>query len=149
MAADQHTPTLVTDVRYPFVREKVSLRDEDEEGCGSVEVDSWRPGVRYEQYRGSGDGYTETICDGWGVMRLAEISRHKPGKYPERIFYTRQFVDPAGKVFGKPKLRMTTAQNFKVLCAGYRFESDIDVVAGVRVDKHELPSMCELLEESR
>lgn len=55
-----------------------------------------------------------------GLMVLSEVSRHKPGKYLERVFYVRSWVTPEGHPFGKAKLRITTAANFARLCKGYR-----------------------------
>ena len=55
-----------------------------------------------------------------GEMLLSVVSTHKPGKFPERIFYTRQWKDPEGKVFGKGALRVTTIGTFRRLLRGYR-----------------------------
>lgn len=107
----------VIEVPYPFVRETVSLPDDDEEGTGSVEVETWRPGTRQEHV---GMGDVESYADGIGSMQLTVVSEHKPGRFPTRIFFTRRWVDPDGKQFGKPKLRMTTKAAFQRLAAGYR-----------------------------
>lgn len=104
-------------VQYPFVREAYEPPDPDD-----FTVDSWRPGVRFEQY---GDGSDESYADALGKMRLRVIAVVKPGKYPERVFFTRQWEDPDGKQFGKAKLRMTTTQNFRVLLRGYRHEYEM------------------------
>lgn len=107
-------------VAYPFVRCKAEVFD----GEGMATIDSWRPGceARWEDCYGN----SEWFADAMGTMVLTEVSRHKPGKYPERVFYVRQFVDPDGTRFGKTNLRMTTAQRFKTLCAGYSHEYQID-----------------------
>ena len=82
-------------VRYPFIRD---------------EIDAWKPGCQ------AGTGY----ADAEGQMVLTVVSVHKPGKYPERVFYTRSWIDPAGGCFGKRGLRMTTTEAFKRLASGYR-----------------------------
>jgi hypothetical protein len=101
-------------VVFPFVRATREIRDEE----GTATVPTWRPGTAYEAIDNQGNG--ASFADGCGWMHLVEISRHKPGKYPERVFYTREFEDPDGKRFGKRGLRMTTAPAFARLCAGYR-----------------------------
>ena len=102
-------------VPHPFVREKVSLFDED----GPHEALSWRPGIRWEMTsQDGGDAFADAV----GEQLLTVVSRHKPGKFPERIFYTRRWRDPDGKVFGKTKCRVTTVGAFKSLVRGYRHE---------------------------
>lgn len=104
-------------VAYPFARCTVELWDGEN---GTTIFDSWKPGTRPVP---CGPDDSEDVADGMGWMNLQEVSRHKPGKYPERVFYVRTFTDPDGRTFGKTKLRMTTAQNFKRLSTrfGYRF----------------------------
>jgi hypothetical protein len=104
-------------VAYPFARCKVDIHDGE---GGTIQIDSWKPGTR-SVFVYPDD--SEDVADGMGWMNLAEVSRHKPGKYPERVFYVRTFTDPDGRTFGKTHLRMTTAQNFKRLSArfNYRF----------------------------
>lgn len=103
-------------IPYPFVRCKATIFD----GEGPAEIDSWKPGTegRWEDDVGN----SEMFADGMGTMTLTEVSRHKPGKYPERVFYTRKFTTPDGNTFGKGALRVTTAGAFKRLCAGFRHE---------------------------
>lgn len=103
---------------YPFVRESITLDDED----GSQVRESWRPGCvhEFEENRRS------SWAHGVGLMILFVVSKFKPGKYPERVFYTRQWRDPDGKTFGKAKLRITTTTNFRSLCAGYRHDYGCD-----------------------
>lgn len=102
-------------VTFPFVHCTVDLHDGE---GGSMKVDSWRPGTRAVM---SGPESTEDVADGLGTMNLSEVSRHKPGKYPERVFYVRTFTDPDGRTFGKTNLRMTTAQNYRRLCSGHSY----------------------------
>lgn len=104
-------------VAYPFARCKVDIHDGE---GGTTTIDSWKPGTRAVMVY---PDESEDVADGMGWMNLTEVSRHKPGKYPERVFYVRTFTDPDGRTFGKTHLRMTTAQNFKRLSTrfGYRF----------------------------
>lgn len=113
----------VYEVRYPFVRDVYAQWDSDESGSGCVDVPTWKPGVRNE------DVYPDdciAVADGEGLMRLTVISRHRPSeKYRERVFYTREWVDPDGHAFGKKALRMLGAQAFKRIASGFRVEYEI------------------------
>lgn len=107
----------VYEVAYPFVRDTYNCLDYDEDGGGIVNVPTWKPGVRIEP---DGQGDCQNNADALGTMRLTVVSVHKPGRFPARVFYTRAWVNPEGKVFGKTKLRMTTAGAFTILTRGYR-----------------------------
>lgn len=104
---------------YPFILDTAP----DFEGGTMEDVPCWRPGVRGEVVTNTGD--TEEFADGMGQIVLTEVSRHKPGRYPERVFYVRQWIDPDGKRFGKTNLRMTTSAAFARLCKGYRHEFEM------------------------
>lgn len=99
-------------VTFPFVGDVYHGFD----ACGPFDTETWRPGCRSEHVYPDD---CEFVADAEGQMTLTIISIHKPGKYPERIFYTRKFIDPEGKEFGATKLRMTTAIAFKRRAAGY------------------------------
>lgn len=105
----------LSSVAFPFVRCKVDIHDGE---GGATTVDSWRPGTRAVMVYPDD---SEDVADGMGTMNLAEVSRHKPGRYPERVFYVRTFTDPDGRTFGKTHLRMTTAQNYRRLCSGHAY----------------------------
>jgi len=109
----------VFEVPYPFVR--VSVRVRDGEG-GSEKIDSWTPGVTPFD---DGDEY-RLRADGMGQMILRVVSVHKPGKYPERVFFTREWVTPEGKRFGKTGLKMLTKAMFVSRTYGYRYVFEID-----------------------
>lgn len=96
---------------YPFVRDTY-----DDAGDP---IPTWRPGVRYELL--PPDGGEEAVADGVGEMHLRVISTHKPGRYPERVFYLRQWRDPDGRVFGSPSLKIASIHKFRRLTAGYAF----------------------------
>jgi hypothetical protein len=108
-------------VEYPFVMEDYQMFDED----GPFAVKNWRPGVRYENV--DNFGTVDTKIDGKGIMHLTVVDVHKPGKFPTRVFYTRQWEGPDGKRFGKGNLHITTAQHFKRLAGGYRYWDTIDL----------------------
>ncbi len=65
---------------------------------------------------------SERVADGMGEMHLEIIDIHKPGKYPERVFYLRRWVDPGGEIFGKTRLRITTTSAFKRITSGYYYK---------------------------
>lgn len=109
------------EVRYPFVRETVTLFDCDE----GREETGWRPGCDREGIEDGFGGY-DYAADAHGQMLLEVVSTHKPGKFIERVFYIRQWRDPDGKVFGKNKLRVTTVAAFGRLLKGYRHEYECD-----------------------
>ncbi|KDC09721.1 hypothetical protein AZ19_3626 [Bordetella bronchiseptica E012] len=110
-------------VAYPFALEEYSGPKDGEFYDGKT----WRPGIRFE-VRDSGYLYDPdqvAIADGMGQMVLEVVSRHKPGKFPERTFFLRSFVDPNGRAFGKARLRVTTTPAFKRMAAGYRHEFEM------------------------
>lgn len=111
-------PGQVFTVAHPFVREEVSLPPDDPDATGLNLVMSWRPGIRHEQTDQWGS--SDTFAEGIGAQILTVVSVHRPGRYPARIFYTRQWRDPAGKLFGKPNLRIKAVSAFKTLVKGYR-----------------------------
>ncbi len=98
-------------VPYPFIR---GLYYEDDKPPTST----WQPGVWPEMVR---EGEEELVADGVGEMHLHVVSTHKPGRYPERVFYVRQWQDPDGRVFGASVLRIATINKFRRLAAGYAF----------------------------
>ncbi len=106
-------------VKYPFVRTNVTLFDEED----AHDVEEWRPGVDAEQDDG---GYCHYFAEGHGEMLLTIIDIHKPGQFPTRVFYTRKWRDPDGKMFGKNGLRITTKAAFNSLLRGYRHEYEFE-----------------------
>lgn len=112
--------------RYPFSRCKAEVFN----GTRLIEVDSWRPGVEFEPCGPHGEE-SEAIADGIGKMVLTEVSRHKPGKYPERVFYLRRYITPDGVEFGKPALRIAVASKFRRLCSGYAHEFEMRESDGI------------------
>lgn len=111
-------------VRYPFVRCDVTLCGED----GPYETKSWRPGVNIELCGPWGED-TDIVANGEGEMILTVVDVHKPGRFPTRVFYTRQFVSPDGHTFGKRGLRMTTVDAFKRRAAGFKLAYDVEDMA--------------------
>lgn len=107
-------------VRYPFVLEDVELPPDDPEATQMAKVKSWRPGVKWEQ----DDEYSDAAAcaDAFGEMLLTVVDVHKPGRFPTRVFYTRQWKDPNGRVFGKGGLRITTLERFRRISRGYQHQ---------------------------
>lgn len=105
-------------VEYPFCRDKVVLCDEE----GSYTEDTWRPGTR--QMNDNNGEWSEhwTEADAMGKMLLSVVSIHRPGSYPARVFFTRQWEDPDGKVFGRKKLHIKAQSAFNRMLKGYRHE---------------------------
>jgi hypothetical protein len=112
----------VFEVAFPFVLERVELPPDDPEATSMAEVDSWRPGVQWDD---DGRGNSVAAADAIGAMLLTVVSVHRPGKFPTRVFYTRQWRDPTGKMFGKQSLRVTTSQAFKRRIRGYAHEYEL------------------------
>lgn len=117
----------VYEVRYPFVRSTYHELDGDESGFGYVEVPTWKPGIRTE---GGTDNlyreWTRHEADGVGLMRLTVVSRHTPSsRYRERVFFTREWVDPDGRTFGKKQLRVLGAAAFRRIATSFRVEYEI------------------------
>jgi hypothetical protein len=107
---------------YPFVRGTYSTFDED----GEQEVQTWNPGARFEAAGYWGDE-TDVIADGEGFQILTVIDVHKPGKYPERVFYTITWIDPDGREFGKGKLHIATTEKFRRWSRGFKFSYVVDL----------------------
>lgn len=106
---------------YPFIRTTYEARPDD---IDSLPVDrpTWRPGVEHDYV----DEYSSrTFADANGEVEYTVIAVFKPGRFPSRVFYTRTWVDPDGKRFGKQKLHITTVQHFKTLIKGYRHEYEM------------------------
>lgn len=102
------------EVKFPFVVSTYTVWDED----GEHEEPTWKPGCREEFYSPED---TEFVADAEGEMILTVVDVHKPGHYPERVFYTRKWRDPEGNVFGATKLHITTTSTFKRRARGYYY----------------------------
>jgi len=108
----------IIEVGHPFIRDKYSAFD----GEGNYEAIGWRPGTRTEFV--CPDAMVD-VADAVGTQILTVVSIHKPGRFPMRVFYTRQWRDPDGVTFGKGHLRMKTLQAFVALINGYRYPFEI------------------------
>jgi hypothetical protein len=101
-------------VKFPFC-----MAHWEDFSSGELEAkECWRPGVKsipvYDDF--------EDVAEAEGEMVLTVVDIHKPGRFPERVFYTRRWVDPDGNEFGKNKLHITTTPTFKRRAAGYYHE---------------------------
>ena len=105
------------EIRFPFkMGEHHPFPDEDGPPPAAIKV--WQPGWDQEasQY---GEHHW---CEAWGAEIRTIVSIHKPGRYPERVFYVRQWRDPDGKVFGKKSLRILASRDFRRWASGDRYE---------------------------
>ena len=119
-------------VDFPFVRCVAQNHTDDRSKTDDCRFLSWRPGVDLQEIMRYGfGGHPEPddyfVANGMGKMLLTEIDRHQlPGRYATRVFYTRQFQDPDGRVYGKKQLRIITAGGFTTLCDGWRHEFELE-----------------------
>lgn len=98
----------------PFVH--TTFTEWDEGGKGTVL--SWRPGVEWREVYPDN---SEPVAHGIGKVQYTVVSVHKlPRPYPTRVFYTRKFVSPDGRAFGKPRLHVTTKDAFRRRTMAYR-----------------------------
>ncbi len=114
-------------ISHPFVREKYSYAEAE----GYSEATGWRPGVRMEAI--SQDD-AAGFADGIGEQILTVVSIHKPGKFPTRVFFTRKWRDPSGRLFGKSKLHILSQSAFTCLTKGYRHRFKLERPAGQAPD---------------
>ena len=105
---------------YPFVRYVANLLDEDD--GRPYQTEGWRPGCAVE----TDENASSYFAHGTGSMVLDVVATFKPGRFPERVFYTRRWVDPDGREFGKTgKLRIATTGQFRRLLKGYRHPFEV------------------------
>lgn len=110
----------VFEVPYPYVKDTwVEYYGTDE----TDEVPTWKPGVRQEAMRG--DEETYAVADGMGAQVVTVVGIYKPGRYPTRVFYSRQWRDPDGKLFGRAKCRSLIGSAFARLVQGYRYPFEL------------------------
>lgn len=114
-------PGKVFEITYPFTLDAANLMEHD--GLGYVE--SWCPGTRQVTAGPYGES-TENWAEGEGQMILTVVSTHHPGApYRERVFYTRQWRDPDGRIFGDKSLRNKGKSAFMAMTKGFRYHYDI------------------------
>jgi hypothetical protein len=103
-------------IAYPFVRDTfLDVLGEFEDGY-PVERPTWKPGTRSEDI---GPEDAAEFADAIGSATFTVIGAYRPGRFPTRVFFTRQFTDPDGKAFGKGKLHIKTLGQFRRLTSGY------------------------------
>ena len=101
---------------YPFIRTTYQTGDNE---TGPHDEETWAPGTRMEQV---GPELASVVADAVREIVLTVVSTHKPGRYPERVFFTRKWVSPDGRVFGNGALRIAITAQFRRLAAGYRHD---------------------------
>lgn len=104
---------MVFSVCYPFVRDTFSQFD----GEDYVDAPTWKPGIRYEAIGPEDSG---AVADAEGWMKLTVEAVFKPGRFPTRVFYTRAFINPDGKPFGKGGLKICTLEKFRRIALRYQ-----------------------------
>jgi hypothetical protein len=102
-------------IPYPFVRETYS--GFDERVGDYAEIPTWKPGIRNEWITSEETG---TVADALGEAIFTVEAVFKPGRFPTRVFFTRQFINPDGKQFGKGRLHIVTLEKFRRLARGYQ-----------------------------
>lgn len=103
-------------VKFPFIVSSYTGHDSD---GGVYCEETWVPGVKSKPVPPDD---CEAVADAEGEMILTIVDIHKPGRFPKRVFYTRKWIDPDGKGFGKTKLHITTVPTFIKRAAGYYHE---------------------------
>ena len=102
-------------VKFPFYVEQIVKHEISGE---SYPEEAWVPGCK-DEFVYPDD--SELVANGVGEMILDVVDIHKPGTYPERVFYTRRWVDPDGNEFSSGRLQITTIPTFKKRAAGYYY----------------------------
>lgn len=103
----------VFEIDYPFVRVVYEAFEEE----GPQTLMTWKPGCEYE-YVGP-EGETMAVYDGTGKQVLSVVDTFKPGHYPRRVFYTRKWIAPDGREFGRSNLHICTLEKFTRLTRGF------------------------------
>lgn len=110
----------VHEAPYPFVRDTYTEWSED----GACDYPTWKPGVRMEDISPED---VAGFADGVGRILLTVISVHRPSpRYPTRVFFTRQWVGPDGRKFGRTNCRVTTLTAFRRMAQGYRHPYSVE-----------------------
>lgn len=114
------------EVEYPFVLETLDFPPGSQNPDDIGRCERYRPGVSVIEDYENGHHYAVFKANGTGQMLLTVVGRYKPpGKYHERIFYTRKWRGPDGVVFGKNGLLVTTVAAFRRMLGGYRHPFEV------------------------
>jgi hypothetical protein len=104
----------IFEVDCPFIRSRFDSYDED----GPYRVLSWKPGIEWII---TGMDEADMRAHGMGKGRYTVIAvAHLPRPYPTRVFFTRKWTCPDGRVFGNSKLHVMTREAFKRRTVAYR-----------------------------
>lgn len=110
-------------VKYPFCAEMIEEYEVlDDFNCQVVDTFKvWHPGTKITLT--APEGAERNEANGDGVMILRVVSVHKPGKFPTRVFYTREFIDPEGNsLTSKNALRVCSIGKFRRISKEYYYE---------------------------
>ena len=102
------------EVPYPFVRGLGSEWD----GERWATKPCWNPGTQQVPK----DDDVDTQANGMGHQVITVVDTFRPGRFPVRVFYTRQWRDPDGREFGKGGLHVLSLAKFTALLRGYRHD---------------------------
>jgi len=111
---------------YPFVRCIFTEYGVDEDYHGSItDTPSWEPTTYMKPCQSGGfsdEPDYENYADAEGKCVFTVVLVCKPPGFPTRVLYTRKFITPDGKEFGKNRLLITTSGVFKQRIRGYRYQ---------------------------
>jgi hypothetical protein len=103
------------EVECPFVHSVYTEFDED----GSHTTLTWKPGIEWVMV--GPEGEADARAHGMGLVRYHVVSVHElPRPFPARVFFTRRWVAPDGREFGRNKLFIMTVEAFRRRLAGYK-----------------------------
>lgn len=109
----------VFEVPYPFKMGKFTEFDE----CGSYVDERYVPGFYIAK-----DDDDLPAADAMGAAIYEVVSIHKPGKYLDRVFYTRRWRCPEGICFGGGRLMACSITKFRKLLKGCAYGFNLDGV---------------------
>ncbi len=106
---------------HPFTRCIVTGWDELE--GKTYKEKRWRPGAWATEYLQPDDACQAAHSEGECIFRVK--GEYKPGRYPNRIFFTQQFIDPDGNTMKESYLRIKTQSAFLNQVKKFPFEYSI------------------------
>jgi hypothetical protein len=98
-------------VLYPFLHSSWTEYHSNADGYPEPYADRecWKPGI---ETVGIYPDDSKEVCDDHGWMLSEIVGIYKPGRFQRRVFWTRHWMDPDGKVFGG-KVQVTTEEKFR------------------------------------
>jgi len=109
---------------HPFTR---CVSDWWEDGELVQKYVRWRPGAWGTEIIPPDDA--RAFAHAMGECVFTVQGEYKPGRYPTRVFFTQQFVDPDGKPLKASGLKIKTKSAFKRQVDGLPFAFELDPFA--------------------